>query len=77
MELGLGAERCITRVLIGKDGIPYEVTVEDCHAAFHQATHDAVMAWRWEPVTYRGKPTLAQTTVSVPFQPPAGQVGAE
>lgn len=66
-QASLGDQRCVARVRIDEDGVPYDVTVDGCPRVFHDATRDALMSWRWYPAR-RGKERVpAQLTVGVTY----------
>ncbi|MCB9679327.1 MAG: energy transducer TonB [Alphaproteobacteria bacterium] len=64
----LGEERCLAKVLIGNDGVPFEVTASECSEAFHPALQDALMRWRWAPPECEGESVKGQTTIGVTFK---------
>jgi len=63
----LGNVTCRARVNIDVAGVPERVAVENCPAAFHSATTDAVLQWRWEPPQVDGVTVPAQTLLEVKF----------
>lgn len=66
--LDLEASRCVATVLIGADGVPYNVAVMDCPWVFYVETRDALMQWRWEPPTVEGTPTRASTKIGITYR---------
>lgn len=67
-QADLGDQRCLARVKIDERGVPYDVAVEVCPLAFHEATRAAILTWRWEPAR-RGKERVAsQVTVGVTYR---------
>lgn len=64
----LGDVRCLSKVKIAEDGVPYDVAVENCPDVFHDATHEAILKWRWHPPLMDGHPVKAQVTIGVNFR---------
>ncbi len=66
--LNLGDQRCKVRVLIDESGVPYEVRVEGCPQAFHTATKEAILSWRWYPPRDGRAKVKAATTIGVTYK---------
>jgi len=66
-NLNLGDQRCVAVVTVGKDGAPISVTVEECPKAFHEATIDALVKWRWYPPRIDGKTLQVRTQIAVRY----------
>jgi TonB family protein len=54
-------------VIIGKDGIPREVSVMSGHPLLTDAAIKAVQQWRYEPTLLLGNPVEVDTTIDVVF----------
>lgn len=66
--LALGEQRCLARVEIDPEGVPVDVTVQNCPAVFHDETERALRAWRWYPVRLEGRKIGAVTTIAVVYR---------
>jgi hypothetical protein len=66
--LGLADQRCTVRVEVDERGVPDSVEVEGCPEAFHQATREGVLQWRWYPSRAAGVPSRAAATVAVTYR---------
>jgi len=73
-DLGLGPVRCIARVYIGADGVPYDVVPDKskCPIAFHDATRAGIYKCSWYPYKSPGtkEKIPVQTMLGVTFNPP-------
>ncbi len=58
---------CIVSVGIDQKGVPQQVTVADCPAAFHEATRSALSRSRWFSPRVGGRKVAAQTTIRIVF----------
>jgi protein TonB len=67
-ELNLGDQRCRAVVLIDEEGVPYDVTVEDCPKVFEMPTREAMFQWRWYPPKAGGRRVKARTTIAVTYR---------
>lgn len=55
-------------VVIGKDGVPRELTVITGDSLLAPAAIKAVQQWRYEPALLKGSPVEVDTTIDVNFQ---------
>ncbi|MCA9492603.1 MAG: energy transducer TonB [Myxococcales bacterium] len=67
-QLGLGEQRCIARVSIDEDGVPYAVDVEECPKIFHTPTREALLRWRWYPPKDGKRKIRAATTIAITYR---------
>lgn len=67
-ELNLGDQRCLAKVYIGEDGVPYDVEVDACPRVFHETTRQALLKWRWYPPKDGRERFKAQTTIGVNYK---------
>ena len=66
-SMNLGDQRCMAKVFIDEEGVPYEVIVEKCPNVFHPATKEAILKWRWYPPKDGKNKVKAQTTIGVTY----------
>lgn len=66
--LGLGEQRCLATVYIDEDGAPYQVDVEACPSAFHAATRQSLLEWRWYPPKDGKNRVKTQTAVGITYR---------
>ena len=66
--LGLGEQRCLATVYIDEEGAPYQVNVEACPSAFHAATRQALLQWRWYPPKDGKNRVKAQSAVGITYR---------
>ena len=66
--LGLGEQRCLATVYIDEDGVPYDVDIAGCPAAFHPAAREALLAWRWYPPKSGKVRVRTQTAVGITYR---------
>ncbi len=57
----------VLSVIIGKDGVPAEVKVQDGPKELRQSALDAVRQWRWQPYLLNGDPIEVLTTITVVY----------
>lgn len=67
-DANLGDQRCLVKVKIDEEGVPYDVVVENCPKVFHAATIDAIMKWRWYPPKVGKERVKAQITIGVNYK---------
>jgi protein TonB len=67
-DANLGDQRCLVKVSIGEDGVPYDVKVENCPKVFHAATIESIMKWRWYPPKVGKQKVKAQITIGVNYK---------
>lgn len=67
-ELNLGDQRCIAKVFLDEEGVPYDVKVEDCPKVFHSTTIEALMKWRAYPSKDGKERVKVQTTIGVNYK---------
>ena len=67
-EANLGDQRCLAKVFIGADGVPFKVVVENCPQVFHAETKSAIMKWRWYPPKVGRQKVKAQITIGVTYR---------
>ncbi len=61
----------IVRLVVGTDGVPKELAVEQSlHPLLDTRALEAVAKLRYEPGTYRGEPVEIAMRVAIPFVPP-------
>lgn len=66
--LQIGDQRCLAKVFIDEEGVPYEVVVEACPQPFHPDTKEAILKWRWYPPKDGKNRIKAQTTIGITFK---------
>lgn len=66
--LNIGDQRCLAKVFINEEGVPYEVVVESCPKVFHEDTKAAILKWRWYPPKDGKSKVKAQTTIAVTYK---------
>jgi hypothetical protein len=64
-RLNLGDQRCLVKVFVGADGVPFDAVVESCPRVFHDPVRAAVMKWRWHPPTDGRVRVDAQVTIAI------------
>ncbi len=67
-DANLGDQRCLVKVKIDEDGVPYDVVVENCPKVFHAATQEAILKWRWYPPKVNKQKVKAQITIGVNYK---------
>jgi periplasmic protein TonB len=67
-ELSLGDQRCLVKVLIDEEGVPYDVRVESCPKVFEAVTREAMLKWRWYPPRDGKNKVRAQTTIAITYK---------
>ncbi len=68
LSLNLGDQRCMVRVFIDEEGVPYDVIVEKCPNVFHPVTKETILKWRWYPPKDGKNKVKAQTTIGVTYK---------
>jgi protein TonB len=68
LSLNLGDQRCMARVFIDEEGVPYDVIVEKCPNVFHPVTKETILKWRWYPPKDGKNKVKAQTTIGVTYK---------
>jgi outer membrane biosynthesis protein TonB len=66
--LQIGDQRCLAKVFIDEEGVPYDVIVETCPKVFHDDTKAAILKWRWYPPKDGKNRVKAQTTIAVTYK---------
>jgi outer membrane biosynthesis protein TonB len=66
--LGLGQQRCLALVSVDEEGIPYEVEISGCPLAFHPATREALLAWRFYPPKMGKERVKGQMSIAVTYR---------
>jgi outer membrane biosynthesis protein TonB len=66
--LSLGDQRCLAKVFIDEEGVPYDVQVESCPKVFFEDTKQAILKWRWYPPKDGKNRVKAQTTIAVTYK---------
>lgn len=66
--LGLGEQRCLATVYIDESGVPYDVDIENCPAAFHSAARQALLEWRWYPPKSGKVRVRTKTAVGITYR---------
>jgi hypothetical protein len=66
--LNLGDQKCLARVFIDEEGVPYDVSVDACPKVFHDSTREALLKWRWYPPKDGKNKCKAQTTIAVIYK---------
>jgi outer membrane biosynthesis protein TonB len=66
--LGLGHQRCVALVSVDEEGIPYDVEISGCPLAFHPATREALLAWRFYPPKMGKSRVKAQMNIAVTYR---------
>jgi hypothetical protein len=66
--LALGEQKCVATVRIDAEGVPYQVDVAGCPAAFHPETREALLKWRWYAAKAGGSRVASQTVVAVVYR---------
>jgi periplasmic protein TonB len=59
----------VLQVLIGRDGTVQDAKFLQGSLAFARTAIDAVKQWRFKPFTMNGRPTSAQTLLTLNFKP--------
>lgn len=67
-QLSLGEQRCLARVSIDEEGVPYAVDVESCPKIFHAPTREALLRWRWYPPKDGKRKIRAATTIAITYR---------
>jgi hypothetical protein len=67
-ELNLGDQRCLAIVYMDEEGVPYQVTVDNCPKVFELPTKEAMLKWRWYPPKDGKSKVKAQTTIAVTYK---------
>lgn len=55
------------RAVIGKDGVPRDVSAVKGHTALRQSAVEAVRQWQYQPYTCAGEPLEAEIEITVNF----------
>jgi outer membrane biosynthesis protein TonB len=66
--LDLGDQRCLVKVSIDEEGVPFAADVSGCPQAFHESAKSAMMKWRWYPPKVGKERTKAQTTIGITYK---------
>ena len=66
----LERQQCLVGVSLRPDGVPFDVVVEQCNAAYHRSVRASVGEWRWEAPKIDDRPTKAKTWIWVEVSPP-------
>lgn len=66
--LQLGKQRCLASVSIDAEGVPYAVEVTGCPSAFHRATEEGILKWRWYPPKVGKARVAARTTIAIVYR---------
>jgi hypothetical protein len=66
--LNIGDQRCLAKVFIDEEGVPYDVQVESCPKVFFEDTKSAILKWRWYPPKDGKTKVKAQTTIAVTYK---------
>lgn len=66
--LQLGKQRCLASVSIDAEGVPYAVEVTGCPVAFHRATEEGILKWRWYPPKVGKARVAARTTIAIVYR---------
>ncbi|MEQ1506763.1 MAG: energy transducer TonB, partial [Myxococcota bacterium] len=66
--LNLGDQRCLVKVIMDEEGVPFNVIVDACPKVFHDVTREAILKWRWYPPKDGKSKIKAQTTIAVTFK---------
>lgn len=67
-DLNLGEQRCIVKVFIDEEGVPYDVSVDQCPNVFDTPTREAILKWRWYPPKDGKNRVKAQTTIGITYR---------
>lgn len=67
-ELNLGEQRCLVKVFIDEEGVPYDVQVDQCPKVFDTPTREAILKWRWYPPKDGKSRVKAQTTIAITYR---------
>ena len=67
-ELNLGEQRCLVKVFIDEEGVPYDVQVDSCPKVFDAPTKEVIMKWRWYPPKDGKTRVKAQTTIAITYR---------
>jgi protein TonB len=54
-------------VLINKDGVPTNISVQKGPQDLQKSALDAVHQWRWQPYLLNGQPIDVETTITVVY----------
>jgi protein TonB len=66
--LNLGEQRCLVKVFMDEEGVPYEAMVDGCPEAFRPSAKEAIMKWRWYPPKDGKNKVKAQTTIAITYK---------
>ena len=66
--LNIGDQRCLAKVFIDEEGVPYDVQVESCPKVFFEDTKAAILKWRWYPPKDGKNKVKAQTTIAITYK---------
>ncbi len=66
--LNLGEQRCIVKVIIDEEGVPVDVSVDQCPKVFDTPTREAILKWRWYPPKDGKNRVKAQTTLAIVYR---------
>ena len=64
----LGEVRCLVKVFMDEDGVPYQAMVDGCPDAFHTSAKEAILKWRWYPPKDGKVKVKAQTTIAITYK---------
>jgi outer membrane biosynthesis protein TonB len=64
----MGERQCVAEVSIAADGVPEAVEVHSCPDVFHEATRQAILAWRYDPPMHAGHAVRARTRFKITFR---------
>jgi protein TonB len=67
-SLNLGDQRCLVKVFIDEEGVPYNAQVEQCPKVFEDNAREGVLKWRWYPYKVEGRKVKVQTTIAFMYR---------
>ncbi len=67
-QLNLGDQRCLVKVSMDEEGVPFSADVSGCPQVFHDEARAAILKWRWYPPKVGKERTKAQTTISIVYK---------